>query len=206
MALKRILTTAQREKLLSVEHLSTDEFHAYFSFSSYDLEIINQHRGDINKLGFALQLCLARYPDCSLSSWIQSNRLVSYIKDQLNLNTLDLALYSNRNTRANHFNEILSTFNYKKFINDEIQEKLKVYLIDQALENDDAIYLMKKALDFLSRNRVIFPFISTLEDTIGYCRDQAENIIFSISLWIFSTILFFKIIYFSSLTIFSLAK
>lgn len=182
MALKRILTTAQREKLLLVDHLSPDEFHAYFSFSNYDLEIINQHRGDINKLGFALQLCLARYPGCSLSSWVHSNRLVSYVKAQLNLNDLDLTLYNNRNTRANHFNEILNTFNYKKFINDEIQEKLKAYLISQALENDDAIYLMKQALDFLSRNRVIFPFISKIEDIIGHCREQAENTIFSILL------------------------
>lgn len=81
MSLRRILTDSQREKLLSVEHLSTEKFHAYFSFSNYDLEIINQHRGDINKLGFALQLCLARYPGCSLNNWtIESERLASYYK------------------------------------------------------------------------------------------------------------------------------
>ena len=59
MGLKIILTAAQRERLLSVEHLSEEDFKAYFSFSDSDLEIINQHRGNINKLGFAIQLCLA---------------------------------------------------------------------------------------------------------------------------------------------------
>src|SRR5699024_9246274 len=131
----------------------------------------------------ALQLCLARYPGCSLTSWsIESKRLLSYIKHQLKISNSDLSLYNNRNTRANHFNEILETFNYKKFVNNEIQEKLTIYLINQALENDDAIYLMKKTLEFLSKNRVIFPVISTLEDIISYCRIQAENTIFSILL------------------------
>lgn len=51
MALKKILTAAQREQLLSVDHLSEEDFQAYFSFSDSDLDIINQHRGDINKLG-----------------------------------------------------------------------------------------------------------------------------------------------------------
>lgn len=81
MALKKILTAAQREQLLSVDHLSEEDFQAYFSFSDSDLDIINQHRGDINKLGFAIQLCLARYPGCSLSNWsIQSDRLISYVR------------------------------------------------------------------------------------------------------------------------------
>lgn len=51
MAMKRILTTSQREQLLSVDHLSEEDFKAYFSFSDYDLEVINQHRGKVNKLG-----------------------------------------------------------------------------------------------------------------------------------------------------------
>lgn len=54
MGLKIILIAAQRERLLSVEHLSEEDFQAYFSFSDSDLEIINQHRGNINKLGFAI--------------------------------------------------------------------------------------------------------------------------------------------------------
>ncbi|HFD5945867.1 TPA: DUF4158 domain-containing protein, partial [Streptococcus pneumoniae] len=45
--MKRILTTSQREQLLSVDHLSEEDFKAYFSFSDYDLEVINQHRGKV---------------------------------------------------------------------------------------------------------------------------------------------------------------
>ncbi|EGO2735942.1 DUF4158 domain-containing protein, partial [Enterococcus faecalis] len=102
MAMKRILTTSQREQLLSVDHLSEEDFKAYFSFSDYDLEVINQHRGKVNKLGFAIQLCLARYPGCSLSNWpIKSTRLTSYVSRQLHLDAIDLNSYDHRNTRAN---------------------------------------------------------------------------------------------------------
>ena len=76
---------------LSVDHLSEEDFKAYFSFSDYDLEVINQHRGKVNKLGFAIQLCLARYPGCSLSNWpIKSTRLTSYVSRQLHLDAIDL--------------------------------------------------------------------------------------------------------------------
>ncbi|MCB2795320.1 DUF4158 domain-containing protein, partial [Listeria monocytogenes] len=78
--------------------------------------IINQHRGDIKKLGVAIQLCLARYPGCSLSNWaIQSDRLISYVRRQLHLDSIALALYAHRNTRANHFNEILETIRYQRY-------------------------------------------------------------------------------------------
>lgn len=158
MAMKRILTTSQREQLLSVDHLSEEDFKAYFSFSDYDLEVINQHRGKVNKLGFAIQLCLARYPGCSLSNWpIKSTRLTSYVSRQLHLDAIDLNSYDHRNTRANHFNEILEVFNYHRFGSANTQKQLIEYLIELALENDDSIYLMKKTIDFLTRKRIIFP-------------------------------------------------
>lgn len=61
----------------------------------------------------------------------------------------------------------------------KIQEKLEEYLVKQALKNDDATYLMKKTLDFLTQKRVIFPSLATLEDLVIYCRDKAEYDIFS---------------------------
>lgn len=134
MAMKRILTTSQREQLLSVDHLSEEDFKAYFSFSDYDLEVINQHRGKVNKLGFAIQLCLARYPGCSLSNWpIKSTRLTSYVSRQLHLDAIDLNSYDHRNTRANHFNEILEVFNYHRFGSANTQKQLIEYLIELAL-------------------------------------------------------------------------
>lgn len=41
MLLKKILTTAEWEQLLSVDNLSEEVFQSYVSFSDYDLYIID---------------------------------------------------------------------------------------------------------------------------------------------------------------------
>lgn len=78
---------------------------------------------------------------CSLSNWpIKSTRLTSYVSRQLHLDAIDLNSYDHRNTRANHFNEILEVFNYHRFGSANTQKQLIEYLIELALENDDSIY------------------------------------------------------------------
>lgn len=64
-----------------------------------DIEIINKHRKDFNKLGFALQLALLRYPGCSISN-IKNipYSVVKYIADQLDLEPEVFNLYAERDT------------------------------------------------------------------------------------------------------------
>lgn len=47
--------------------LSAREMAAYYSFSQNDIEIINRHRSGHNKLGFAVQISVLRYPGWPLS-------------------------------------------------------------------------------------------------------------------------------------------
>jgi hypothetical protein len=55
------LTLAERESLFAVP---TDEAELIrrYAFSEQELSVIQQHRGDHNRLGFAVQLCYMRYP------------------------------------------------------------------------------------------------------------------------------------------------
>jgi TnpA family transposase len=39
-----------------------DELIRYYTFSESDLSVIRQRRGDANRLGIAVQLCLLRFP------------------------------------------------------------------------------------------------------------------------------------------------
>lgn len=52
-----------------------------------DIETINKHRKDFNKLGYAVQLALLRYPGYSISN-IKNipYSVVKYIADQFNSN------------------------------------------------------------------------------------------------------------------------
>jgi TnpA family transposase len=68
MAKKELLTGEQRENILELNQLSEFEFASYYSLSDDDIDVINHHRRDSNRLGFAIQLCLVRYPGCTLSN------------------------------------------------------------------------------------------------------------------------------------------
>ena len=87
--MKKILTDSQRKQLLSIDHLSEEDFKSYYSFSKEDMTVIKNHRGYINQFGFSLQLCLIRYPGCSLSNWNnKSKKLFDYILEQLEIPTI----------------------------------------------------------------------------------------------------------------------
>lgn len=65
----------------------TDELEAHYTPSDADMSLIRQRRGDANKLGFAVQLCLLRHPGIALAddtevapevvSWLASHLAVS---------------------------------------------------------------------------------------------------------------------------------
>jgi len=56
---RELLTAAQRAELLA---LPTDrlEIHERYSLTPADFNLINRHRSEANRLGFAVQLCLLR--------------------------------------------------------------------------------------------------------------------------------------------------
>jgi len=56
---RELLTDEQRQVLKQIpDDLDDKEMAAYYSFSQHDLEIINRHRRNHNKIGFAIQLCV----------------------------------------------------------------------------------------------------------------------------------------------------
>jgi Domain of unknown function (DUF4158) len=58
---RELLTAAQRAELLA---LPTDrlEIRERYSLTPADFDLINRHRTEANRLGFAIQLCLLCYP------------------------------------------------------------------------------------------------------------------------------------------------
>jgi TnpA family transposase len=65
---KELLTADQRAEFVQIPTDMTErELETYYTFSQFDLEIIKRHRRDHNRLGFAVQLCVLRYPGWSLS-------------------------------------------------------------------------------------------------------------------------------------------
>ena len=61
MSRRSILSTTERESLLALPD-TEDELIRHYTFSEADQSLIRQRRGEANRLGFAVQLCLLRHP------------------------------------------------------------------------------------------------------------------------------------------------
>ena len=120
MALRggEILTKEQRLEYTRItDNLSEEEIAAYYTLSSSDLEIVNHHRRDYNRLGFALQLCVLRYPGWPLSivKDIPLN-ILNYVADQIDVDHNVYQLYRQREaTGQEHMEEIRKEYGYKTY-------------------------------------------------------------------------------------------
>ena len=57
MPRRSIISTSERNSLLAVPD-TDDELTRHYTFGEADLSLIRQRRGDANRLGVAVQLCL----------------------------------------------------------------------------------------------------------------------------------------------------
>ncbi|WP_192940595.1 DUF4158 domain-containing protein [Staphylococcus simulans] len=112
MGVKELLTPDQRKEILSLNNLSEFEFTSYYSLSDYDIEVVNRHRRDHNRLGFALQLCILRNPGCTLNSMLDiPDNLIAYVAKQIDVNPDVFSSYAKRDTtRREHLEEIRQVY------------------------------------------------------------------------------------------------
>src|SRR3546814_1576104 len=110
------LTDRQREALL---HLPVDqgELLRHYTLSDEDLGHIRQRRRAHNRFGFALQLCVLRYPGRVLAPGELIPAQVSdFIAAQLGLTSDDLLLYAAREeTRHEHLADLRRIYGYRSF-------------------------------------------------------------------------------------------
>ena len=175
---KELFSQEQRELFMKIPE---DELilATYYTFSKSDLEVIHRHRRDENKIGFALQLALLRYPGWSYS-YIKSipKTVISYIAKQIETGILPARKYPQRdNTLWQHMKEIKEEYNFTSFGEIE-QKKVFNYIYKLSLENDNTLYLFDECLNFFRKNKIILPGITTLENLIWEAKNEAKKILF----------------------------
>lgn len=114
MPRRSLLTPAERAGLLAFP--STDEeFIRHYTFSEADLSVIRQHRGNHNRLGFAVQLCYLRYPGIALPTDADPpTALLDLISQQLHVEKDFWVQYAKRSeTRREHLAELQEWLNLK---------------------------------------------------------------------------------------------
>ncbi|WP_134704957.1 Tn3 family transposase [Ammoniphilus sp. YIM 78166] len=177
---RELLTVEQRLEFMK---MASEEWElaTYYTFSQHDLKIINRHRRDENRLGFAVQLCMLRYPGWS---WTDIKKVdqtaLQYIAKQINVDPDTLELYPQReNTLWDHLKEIRQEYGFQAFTLTEYRTLFKS-LLNTALENGDLIHLIRAAVDELRKRKIIFPAMTTIERVVWESRQKAEEKIFSI--------------------------
>jgi TnpA family transposase len=177
---KELFTQEQR---IEIKNLATEEWELelYYTFSNYDMECINKHRRDYNKLGFAVQLCLLRYPGWTLSEIGEiPPKLLIYIAKQLDIDSEKFYLYGRReNTIWEHLKEIRKLYNYTNFTLINYRELLR-FLVPNAMENNNINYLLNLTFQRLRQEKIIFPAITTIERAIWESRNLARNRIYKL--------------------------
>lgn len=101
---KELLTPVQREELLHISVETEHELTLHYTFSTEDLEIINQHRRDHNRLGFDVQLCILRYPGCTVTNMPAiPEGLLKFVAKQIGIDYMVYEAYAKREpTRREH--------------------------------------------------------------------------------------------------------
>lgn len=164
-----LLTEDQRLEFTQIsQNISEYEIAKYYTFSPDDIDIINKHRRDYNRLGFAIQLALLWNPGWSLIS-INSipESVLNYISEQIQVSPKELELYAQReNTRLEHLQEIREIYGFKNYTDQHTQSLIQT-LLPYAIENDNIINLMKLAINEIKRQKIILPGITTIEKVVS---------------------------------------
>ncbi|AJA46824.1 transposase [Clostridium pasteurianum DSM 525 = ATCC 6013] len=177
-----LLTEDQRLEFTQIpQNISEWEIARYYTLTENDIEIVNRHRRNYNRLGFAVQLCVLRNPGWSLGNTQEiPESILCYISEQLNINPKEFDLYFKReNTRMEHFQEIREIYGYRTY-SDKDYNYLIDYLVPLAMDNDNVFRLMKAAIAELRNKMIILPGITTIERVVNEVITKADNLVIDI--------------------------
>lgn len=173
----RLFNESERRRLERFpEEVITEDLIACFTLTTSDLERVRDHRGEANRLGFALQLGTMRYlgfvPD---ELWELPAAVVAFLAGQLGLTPEVLADYGSRGqTRSGHFREALDHLGWRP--PEAVDwDRFENWLLERAMEHDKPTLLFQMACDWLRSERFARPGVARLERLVGSARARAHR-------------------------------
>src|SRR4051812_27608987 len=172
-----LLSDAQR-KAIETAHFDLDEreMARHWTLSEQDLLRLERRRRDSNRFGFALQLCLLRFP-----GWPPKpgqpipGTLLRYLGDQLLMEAADLEEYFHRPpTRSDHLQEIIDLYGFRP-CDQQVGEELAAWMKSQAHRWSTPTGLFLALLEEMRRRQIILPAISWIEHLAWRVHRQVEE-------------------------------
>lgn len=176
MATHELLSPAGRAQLSVFPELSDRDLIRHYTLSSDDLSLVMRHRGNENRLGFAVQLCHLRFPGWP---WKPDGDLpqtvLAYIAGQLGIDTAVLGSYAKTRdtTRREHLREIALAYGFKAF-DEGARTELAEQLRPIAFATDSGLQLVGELFDAMRACKIIIPALATAESLAWKLRQQAR--------------------------------
>ena len=152
---RAILSTAQR---VTFETLPTEpvELAKHYLLSDEDLELVQKRRRAENRLGFAVQLCLIRYPGRLLRANEYPPRpLIAFVADQVGVDPDVFGAYAKRDeTRREHALSLLRNFGLTTFKGQHFRDLVR-WLVPVAIDNPKGNMLVGAVLNELRQRRIL---------------------------------------------------
>ncbi|WP_449103113.1 Tn3 family transposase [Pseudomonas extremaustralis] len=163
MPRRSILSATERDTLLALPE-SQDDLIRYYTFNESDLSLIRQRRGDANRLGFAVQLCLLRYPGYALASdSVLPDPFIEWVARQIQAAPESWVKYGERDvTRREHAQELRTYLGLLPFGLSDFRALVRE-LTHLAQQTDKGLLLAGQALESLRQQRRILPTLTVID-------------------------------------------
>jgi TnpA family transposase len=180
-----MLSEARRAALSALPEMDPRDLARHHTLSDADLTAVSVRRGAANRLGFAVQLCLLRYPGRPLRSGEDVPRsIVEFAASQVGADPDAFAGYAGGTegtgrdtTRREHLAEIARMFGYRTFDGAAYRE-LSRWLLPTAEGTESGEALVGALLEEMRRRRIVAPALSTVERLAWETRRRAQGTVF----------------------------
>ncbi|WQP06817.1 Tn3 family transposase [Sinorhizobium meliloti] len=163
MAKRKLLKVQDRQALFDIP-TDEDSLIRHYSLSPVDRLEIEVRRREHNRLGFAVQLCLMRYPGRALmANEMPPKAMLNYIAEQIGADPASFDLYARREeTRMNHIARLLGYLEMRSPTAEDRRAAL-LSAIETASTTDKGVTIANTIIVTFRERRVLLPVANMIE-------------------------------------------
>jgi len=153
----------------------------HYTLSLEDIDLIRQRRRASNRLGFAIQLCLMRYPGRSLRTGEQlSEAFIKFVAEQIEDHPTEFIEYAQRDeTRREHqliLNKLFDLLTFKTY---HFKELVR-WLAPIAFDNPKSVFLVGALLNEMRHRCILHPPLLVTERMVAVSMNQTDQKVFKL--------------------------
>jgi TnpA family transposase len=179
MPRRTVLSTSQRSQF-EILPTQPQDLTRHYTLTDSDHALIRDRRGEHNRLGFALQLCLLRYPGRLLRSDEDlPPELIDFVAEQVRACPATFAAYALRDeTRREHQLRLRQIFKFQNLSAGTYRDLVR-WTSNLAMDQTAGVVLVGAILNELRRRRILQPPLPVVDRIAATALRRAERIVSS---------------------------